>query len=319
MLGSAASRLRGSFWFLKLACLGVLVPAALAQTANPTVGFEAASVKPAGPLLSAELSGMHGGPGTDDPGRITIPRATLSDLLARAYDVWIDQISGPTWLNDPSSYAYRIEATLPPDTTPEQLRLMLQNLLAERFHIRLHHDTKVRPGYELVVANGGPKLKQWTPSTDALGVRPGVDRNGFLRLPAGATKGIALPRRGVVGPIRLRHRETMAMFCLSLGPLINMAQGAPIGESQARVVDMTGLTGTYEFTLEFAGSLRSGSVPPVPAGSDPAIPSASDPAEGAPDLFTALEKQLGLKLLKVRDIPVDVLIVDKADKVPTEN
>jgi uncharacterized protein (TIGR03435 family) len=49
------------------------------------------------------------------------------------------------------------------------------------------------------------------------------------------------------------------------------------------------------------------------------MPLASDPTGGAPDIFTAVEKQLGLKLVKVRDIPVDTLIVDNADKVPTEN
>jgi uncharacterized protein (TIGR03435 family) len=105
------------------------------QAADSNVAFEAASVKPAGPFVPGEMGGMRGGPGTGDPGRITIPRATLSDLLARAYDVWLDQISGPAWLDDRSAYAYRIDATLPPNTTTEQFRLMLQNLLAERFPV----------------------------------------------------------------------------------------------------------------------------------------------------------------------------------------
>ena len=94
-----------------------------AQVADSNVTFEAASVKPAGPLVSGQAGGMRGGPGTDDSGRITIPRATLSDLLTRAYDVWLDQISSPAWLNDRSAYAYRIDATLPPNTTREQFRL----------------------------------------------------------------------------------------------------------------------------------------------------------------------------------------------------
>jgi uncharacterized protein (TIGR03435 family) len=288
-----------------------------AQAADSNVTFEAASVKPAGPSVRGEMGSMRGGPGTGDPGRITISRATLSDLLARAYDVWLDQISGPAWLDDRSAYAYRIDATLAPNTTMEQFRLMLQNLLAERFHLRLHHETKVRPGYELVVASGGPKLKEWDPATNAAPGKFGVDGNGFPRLPAGASVGFVMPSGGGAAAIRMAHRETMAMFCRGLGVNINMSNGTPIGGPQVRVVDKTGLTGTYEFTLEFAGSM--GMMPSALAGGEPGIPLASDPTGGAPDIFTAVEKQLGLKLVKVKDTPVDMLIVDNADKVPTAN
>ena len=154
---------------MKLGAIVVLFLTAIlaAQAADSKLTFEAASVKPAGPFVPGEMGGMRGGPGTGNPGRITIARATLTNLLTRAYDVWFDQVSGPAWLNDGSAYAYRIDATLPPNTTMEQFRLMLQNLLAERFHLRLHHETKLRPGYELVVASGGPKLKEWNPATSA--------------------------------------------------------------------------------------------------------------------------------------------------------
>lgn len=287
--------------------------------ADSNVTFEAASVKPAGPFVPGEAGGMRGGPGTDDPGRITFSRATLSDLLCRAYDVWPDQISGPAWINDRSGYAYRIEATLPPNTNAGQFRVMLQNLLAERFHIRLHHENVTRPGYELVVASGGPKLKEWMPSTNVGAGKPRVDGSGFLRLPPGASVGFVMPKGGGAAPIRISHRETMAMFCRGLGSDINMSNGMPLGGPQARVIDKTGLTGTYEFTLEFAGSMRSpGMFPVAPAGGDADGTAASDPT-GAPDIFTAVEKQLGLKLVKVRDIPVDVVMVDRADKVPTVN
>jgi uncharacterized protein (TIGR03435 family) len=291
-----------------------------AHAADSSVAFEAASVKPAGPFVPGEMGGMRGGPGTGDPGRITASRATLSDLLARAYDVWLDQISGPAWLNDRSAYAYRIDATLPPKTTMEQFRLMLQNLLAERFHLRLHHETKTRPGYELAVASGGPKLKKWDPAANAAPGKFGVDGNGFPTLPAGSSVGFVIPKGGGEVPIRMTHRETMAMFCRGLGADINISNGAPIGGPQARVVDKTGLTGTYEFTLEFAGSAGAlGMMPSAPAEGEPGMPLASEPAGGAPDIFTAVEKQLGLKVVKVRDIPVDILMVDNADKVPTEN
>ena len=128
--------------FLHAAFLAAWTPG-FGQGADSNVTFDAASVKPAGPLVPGATGGMRGGPGTGDPGRITIPRATMSDLLAQAYDVWLDQISGPEWLNDRSANAYRIDATLPPNTTSEKFRLMLQNLLAERFHLRLRHETKI--------------------------------------------------------------------------------------------------------------------------------------------------------------------------------
>lgn len=93
-----------------------------------------------------------------------------------------------------------------------------------------------------------------------------------------------------------------------------------MGSPQPRVVDRTGLTGIYEFTLEFAGTMAMpGAMPPTPAGGDTGPPAASDPGDGTPNIFTAVEKQLGLKLQKVRNVSVDVLIVDKADRVPTEN
>jgi uncharacterized protein (TIGR03435 family) len=287
-----------------------------AHAADSSVAFEAASVKPAGPFVPGEMGGMRGGPGSGDPGRITSARATLSDLVARAYDVWLDQISGPAWLNDRSAYAYRIDATLASNTTVEQFRLMLQNLLAERFHLRLHHETKTRPGYELVVASGGPKLKEWDPAASAAPGKPGVDGNGFPTLPPGAPVRYIMRMGGGVAPIRTTRRETMAMFCRGLGGDINMSNGTPTGP-QARVVDKTGLSGTYEFTLEFAGSM--GMMPSAPAGSEPGTPLASDPTGGAPDIFIAVEKQLGLKLVKVKDIPVDILMVENADKVPTAN
>lgn len=280
----------------------------LAQT---NLAFEAASVKPAGPPVSNEVNGaMHGGPGTTDPGRITVYRGTLSDLLVRAYGVQRDQISGPAWIDDRETYVYRIDATMAPNTTREQFQLMFQNLLAERFHLRLHHETKTRQGYELVVASGGPKLTEWTPDTTvptATG-KPGVDERGFLKLSGNSGMGFVMPSGGRYGAVRFTYRQTMAEFCRGLGSEINMSTGVPVKAVQPRVADKTGLTATYEFTLEFAGSF---------AGMQSA-PAATDPA-GAPDIFTAVEKQLGLKLVKVPDLAVDTLIVDSAGKVPTGN
>jgi uncharacterized protein (TIGR03435 family) len=300
---------------MKLAVMVALLSPSLglAHASSSNIAFEAASVKPAGPPVPHEVGGaMHGGPGTSDPGRITIHRATLSDLLARAYDVQRDQLSGPEWIEDRETYVFRIDATFPPNTTKEQFHSMFQNLLAERFHVRLHHETKTRPGYELAVAEGGPKLKEWTPDSNAAPGKPGVDEKGFPKLPgSGPSVAFVFPKSGSFGAIRMTYRETMAGFSRGLETNINMSNGVSISGVRPRVIDKTGLTGTYEFTLEFAGSMG------LPS-EEPGAPIARDPA-GAPDLFTAIERKLGLKLLKVKDISIDMVVVDSADKVPTEN
>ena len=194
--------------------------------------------------------------------------------------------------------------------------MMLQNLLAERFHVRLHHETQSRPGYELVVAAGGTKLKEWTPAANAPDYHPGRDANGFSTLPPSGTffaNSRALTPGG--SPVfRVVYRDSMAVFCRALGAMINSSNGTLQGR-QARVVDRTGLTGIYEIRLEFADGLRP---PSAPADGETGVPVARDPGE-APSIFTAVEKQLGLKLQTAQGIPVDVLVIDSADKVPTEN
>lgn len=111
----------------------------------------------------------------------------------------------------------------------------------------------------------------------------------------------------------------MARFVAILGTLVNLSSGVD-NSILLRVVYRTGLQGFYEFTLEFSGM----QVPPqgfttaspmgVAAGTG-----TGDPGEGGPTLFSAVEKQLGLKLQKVKNVPVDILVVDHADKVPTQN
>jgi uncharacterized protein (TIGR03435 family) len=117
--------------------------------------FEVASVKPAVPDEDAP-SFMRGGPGTSEPERITYQRQNLVRVLFAAYGLDMDQISGPTWIG---SALYTIVAKVPPGTTKEQVGLMWQNLLAERFHLKAHLTKKDFPVYELSVAKGGPKFR----------------------------------------------------------------------------------------------------------------------------------------------------------------
>ena len=142
--------------------------------------FDAASLKPAGPRVPGPGGGLTGGPGTADPGRISGGRVPLGLLLGVAYGVNNDQISGPDWLYDFSdSHVFAITATMPSDTTKEQYQLMLQNLLKERFHLTLHHESRDFPGYDLVLSGGATKLKEWDPKSPPPPTDVRADSNGF--------------------------------------------------------------------------------------------------------------------------------------------
>jgi uncharacterized protein (TIGR03435 family) len=268
--------------------------------------FDSASVKPAGPLLPSTDLKVRGGPGTDDPGRITYPRVSVFTLLTLAYGVDEDQISCPDW--HLATQSYYVTATIPPKTSPAQLRVMLQHLLARRFHLALHREKKKAPGYDLVVASGGLKIKPSPPGDTR------VEVSGFPTLSPEAPFASRLNTAdGATVTVRSVNRMTMAQLADGLGRKIMISTGAygPLGDTPGamelapRVADRTGLTGKYDFTLEY--------------GLPTHVAVASDPIIAAPTLFAALENQLGLKLVKSKAVPLVILVVDHWDKVPTEN
>jgi len=140
--------------------------------------FEAASVKRAvsGDRVRAN---MRGGPDTADPGQIMFTSVTLMNVLLRAYDGKCFQVVGPDWLN---SERYDVLAKVPEGTSKEQCNLMLQHLLAERFHLSAHQEKRQLQGYELVVGKSGSKLKASSEidagNADEAG-HPNVDASGF--------------------------------------------------------------------------------------------------------------------------------------------
>lgn len=309
-----------------LLCIITLAVPGFAQTKQPD--FDAASVKVFAPGGSTPL-GQRGGPGTSDPGRITLGRITLMPLVAKAYGLPTDQISGPAWMSDfagPNQYS--ITATMPPDTTMEQFQAMLQNLLMERFQMKVHHETRDFPGYELTVAPGGPKLKETTQADTSDPPAPAMPKfkpDGSFNFPPGPQTAM---RQGK-GTERAQYQaRTMAYFATQLGNLVSLALGNDRNAAQPRVADKTGLTAKYDFALEFDCQGCLGLSAPMFAnlpllagrgGDTPAPQAATDPGNGLPNIFNALEKQLGLKLVKVRDVPLDVIVIDHVEKVPTGN
>jgi uncharacterized protein (TIGR03435 family) len=256
----------------------------------------------------------RGGPGTPDPGRFTTENFPLIGLIAQAYDVKRFQVSGPGWME---STRFDISAKVPAGTTKEQFRLMLQNLLAERFHMALHREKKDMPMYELVVAKGGPKLQESapvdeTPAKDAPPPEPPkMDKEGFPVLPAGRPGGMLMG----IGPGGRARLQAMGQ---TMDEFINMLSN----HLDRPVTDGTGLKGKYDFRLSFAmdmamgRGMMMGPMPPPPGDGGPAA--AAPDGDPGPTLFTALQEQLGLRLEAKRG-PVEILVIDRMEKTPTEN
>lgn len=255
--------------------------------------FEAAVVRRFAPGPGGFSVRTEGGPGTTDPTRLTLENLTLKRLLMMAYDLGESAIEGPSWLD---GERYQIQATIKPDATIPEVNEMLKNLLIERFNIAAHFQTKTGSHYELVATKRGSKLRPALDRTDAgadagtLAYQPGLmlprDRDGFLTFPPGFSvpRGFPFQFGDSAG---LSHavwvRATMTDLCNFL-------------ETQLRipVLDKTGLTGMYDYNLEYGlGAL-------------------------APDLVTAIQEQLGLKL-DAKKGPYEVLVIDHVDVIPGEN
>jgi uncharacterized protein (TIGR03435 family) len=218
------------------------------------------------------ITRKEGGPGTSDPGRVRITNAELTMLVMYAYGIQEDQLKRPAWMD---RVQFDVLAKVPPGTTAEQLRKMLQDLLAERFRLQLHHETQVREVYELTVAKNGPKLKRAAEGSGVDDFVPGA------------------------GP-RPANRDNFPI--LSPGRP-NVAQQVMLPNLVGRhVVDKTGLTGRYDFTLYF--TQMSGQSP--------------GPEENGPPIEAAVQQQLGLKLA-LSKASMDVLVIDNSEKTPTGN
>jgi uncharacterized protein (TIGR03435 family) len=273
------------------------------QGTTDTPEFEVASVKrvatkDGAPLLhlpehvAAEM-GFAGGPGSKDPGRIDYSKVTLKMLLVRAYNLKPSQISGPGWLE---TEQYTIAAKLPPGTNADQLRLMLQKLLTERFQISLHREVKERPVYRLTVAKNGPKLK---PPEEPPQFGNDAERSEALKkqMEQNQARMIALMAASK------GRRSSTRSFGLRSATTERFAEGLS-GYLDRPVKDMTQLKGKYSFKLEWA--------------LDTGQSTDSNDEPSGPSIFRAIEEQLGLKLEAEKE-PIELLVIDEIEKSPTSN
>jgi uncharacterized protein (TIGR03435 family) len=236
-----------------------------------------------------------GGPGTDDPGRIHYPLISLKQLLRRAWDSYYE-IDGPGWLD---SQAVAVDATMPPETTKAQFQEMLRNLITERFGLQFHIGKKEITGYALAIARNGPKLKLSADQSEAEWTRPqqatGRDNDGFPLRPPVAGKLMLTEQTG--------DRSRVTGQQVPIQELVGHLSGA----LKTIVTDATGLTAKYDFILIYT------SVEPAPQPAH--MPEGLEPL---PELFAALQSQLGLKLDR-KPVPVEVFVVDHMERTPTGN
>jgi bla regulator protein blaR1 len=200
--------------------------------------------------------------------RLAIENFRLSDLITYAYDIKDYELFGePHWANI-DRYDISANAADGAPLTRDAARPMMRALLEDRFHLKVHTEMKEMPVYALVVAKGGPKFKESA---------PGTERRLFLQS----------ERRGLV-------------MTVTSGDMAQLAgQFSKRNNVDRPVVDKTGLTGMYDYKLEW--------------GDD----TATSADGGAMSIFTALQEQLGLKMEPTKT-PVQVLILDHAEK-PSEN
>jgi len=259
---------------LTLAGLVLSTPLVLLAQSIATPAFEVASVKPH-PFPPGTFG--FGPQGYTNPiriagNRVTLSQNTLTGLVMNAYNVKDYQISGmPEWARG-RNQLYDIEAKTEGEAaaTMEIVRPMLQTLLADRFQLKLHRETKELPVYNLVVGKQGSKLKE------SVGPRPPLPVT-YARPPL----------------VRLNLLDRPIEFIVSI-----IASNA-----DRPVLDKTGLTGRYDFLLEFTAS-NPDLVPRDSPDSDRSI-------------FAAVQEQLGLRLVPVKE-PTEVLVIDHADR-PTAN
>jgi uncharacterized protein (TIGR03435 family) len=241
-------------------------------TPTPDPTFEVATIKPVeSDAKAGRYITMQGN------NRFIEKDYTLKLLIAAAYDLNPRTISGgPSWIE---SDHYDIVAVTPGETRPtrDQQMSMLRNLLVDRFKLTFHREPKEFSIYELQVARNGPKLKESTVPNDPPTVGPGVVHPQRIVLPA-------------------RNATTSELASLLQRAILDRP-----------VVDKTGLSGRYDFDLEWAPDETQ-------FGGD--VPTASADAPAAP-LFSAIQEQLGLRLVATRG-PVDSLIIDKAER-PSAN
>ncbi|HEX4277301.1 MAG TPA: TIGR03435 family protein [Bryobacteraceae bacterium] len=247
----------------------VLMPA----TAKPE--FTVATIKPSNPTAQGKGYGFRGR-------EVITVNTPVNWLITLAYSLHAHQIVGGAGWLDSEKYDVTGLPDTPGQPSRDQLKLMIQKLLADRFQLKFHMEKKELKAYTITVLKTGAKIAVSTADPNSL---PGV---GFGGAPGGA--------------MTLNVRNAI------LDSVANALQGNLLDQP---VINRTGLTGKYDFTLRFTpDAAQLAALGPLPPAGAP------DP-DAPPDIFAAFQQQLGLKLESTRTT-VDVMVIDKIEK-PSEN
>jgi uncharacterized protein (TIGR03435 family) len=242
------------------------------QTSNKPQSFEIADVHESAPSALASLSG-----GVPRGGRYELRNATMVDLVRTAYDVTDDKVvGGPTWVG---ADRFDVIAKTPPNVTAENARQMLQALLADRFGLKVHNDSRPLPVYVLTLGKGKHKMKEADGG-------PG----GGCQPQQGSP-----PQPGVIPYIQASCRNLTSAAIAE-----NLRQMAG-GYLDHPVVDSTKLEGAFDFDIKWTGRGQLAA-----AGAD------------GISIFDAVDKQLGLKL-ELQQMAMPVIVIDSANRKPTDN
>ena len=277
------------------------------QAADQALQFEVASVKavppPVGPN-NGSSRGCFGGPGSWDPVRYTCANASVSLMAIQAYGLKPYQLRPPAGTD---TYRFNVEAKVPPGATANQVRVMLRNLLTERFKLAFHYEKTETQAYALVVAKGGLKIKESAPASrlhPRRAARATKARTGHRR---GRVYRFCPARRHGSRPRERPHPLGGKQFLMEyLAGLSDSLTGQP-------VIDSTGLKGKYDFIWTFSSDNVGERAPAAPEDG-----SVAPVGEAGLTIFAALEKQLGLRL-EPRKITIDAFVIDHAEKTPVEN
>ena len=266
------------------------------------VEFEVASIKPVADqaIGDAVQLGLH-----VDGSQVRYSALSLKELIVQAYKVKLYQISGPDWL---SGQRFEVAAKLPDGAKMSDVPEMLQNLLADRFALKLHRESKEFPVYTLEIAKGGLKMTESKADSDATPAAPAPSVNVAA---AGSAQGVGVNLGGGSYYSFANNRlEGKKLTTTRFVDILARFMDRP-------VVDQTGLTAPYDFTLDLtpedytAMLIRSA----ITAGVNlpPQALRALDYSSGD-SLVNALQK-VGLSLTP-KKAPLDVLVIDSVLKMP---
>ncbi len=243
--------------------------------ANADPAFVVATIKPSNPTVQGQGYGFRG----QD---VTTTNTSVSWLITLAYSMHAHQvIGGPGWLGS-EKYDILGRPDTPGRPSRDQLKIMFKKLLAERFQLKFHIEKRELAAYAITVLKTGPKFGESANPNSSLGVGVGLTPSGSM---------------------------TYTFRNAPLDSVANALQGNLLDQP---VVNRTGLTGKYDFSVKFTPD------PPQLANMGRVLPAGAAPDPDAPpDIFAAFQQQLGLKLESTKTA-VDVMVIEKIEK-PSEN